>query len=85
MKRRKVQPPCRWSASTDSDVKVTDHAIIRYLERVENMDIDKIAKLMLSQPLIRAVHEAKNGRFPLPGTDHEILVRDRVVVTVQRK
>lgn len=59
---------------------ITDHAIIRYLERVKGVDIDAIRAEMQSATLVAAV---EFGAKVLIGRNGErFVIRDGVVVTV---
>jgi chromosome segregation ATPase len=57
---------------------VTDHAIVRYLERRFNIDIDDIKKEILSEELVTKVR-ALGGNCNYQG----IVVKDNTVITVR--
>jgi hypothetical protein len=60
---------------------VTDHAVVRYLERVAGMDIAAIRRAILPADVEAQVRVLGDGRYPV-GETHAAIVRDGVVVTV---
>ena len=67
----------------DGDVIVSDHAIVRYLERIEGIDIEAIRKKIIGDGRInQAVKTLENGSFPSEDGTFTLRVRDKVVVTV---
>lgn len=65
---------------TSIDIIVSEHAIVRYLERVENINISEVKEKILTPKLIEMVTTLGNGIFPLEG--FRVKVVNRVVVTV---
>lgn len=61
--------------------RVSDHAIVRYLERVKGMDIKALKKEILSDGLATKVRQLGDGYYPVKGK-YKIRVKDGVVVTV---
>lgn len=64
----------------DKEVIVTDHAVLRYLERVENVDVDLIKKKLLPPSLENQIKVLGSGEFAVDG--FKVRVRRGVVVTV---
>lgn len=62
-------------------MKVSDHAIVRYLERVKGVDIDALRKEILPPTLNKISQRLGNGFYPVGGT-HKICVRGGTVVSV---
>lgn len=60
--------------------RVSDHAVVRYLERVKGMDIASIRKEILPDNVKQATIMG-NGYYPVNGT-HKVRVKDGVVITV---
>ena len=58
--------------------RVTDHAIVRYIERRCNIDIDHIRKEILSEELVTKVR-ALGGNCNYQG----VVVKDNTVITVK--
>lgn len=63
------------------DVVVTEHAIIRYLERVMGLDLDQLKSEILSDSLKHQVKAMGNGKYPI-GNGVKIVVKDNAVVSV---
>lgn len=59
---------------------VSEHALLRYLERVKGIDLEQAAAEILNEHNIRAIEFAGNCRIKSNGV--EFVVSDRVVVTV---
>lgn len=63
--------------------RVTDHALVRYLERVKGLDVDAIRDEILTQRTIDAMAFVGRGRVPIaPGV--VAVVNDMTVITVTR-
>lgn len=66
---------------SDKDIIISEHAILRFLERVKKIDIEATKKEILSD-LARAQAKALgNGTFPVSAT-HRVKVKDNTVVTI---
>src|SRR5262245_49463379 len=61
-------------------VEVTDHAIIRYLQRVQGIDIDAVRNALDCENLRESVKRCPTGRHYLDGVTY--VVQDKVLVTV---
>lgn len=59
---------------------VSEHAILRWLERVEGIDLDAIRAKILSGPTKELIAFSKNGLIKKGGV--QLVVRNSVVVTV---
>lgn len=69
--------------SMDKDIVVSEHAILRFLERVEKLDIEKIKESILppiTKDLISKMSKA-NGSYP--SMTHQLVLRDNIIVTVK--
>lgn len=63
---------------------VTDHAVLRYLERMHGMDVAKIRQEILSPEVCKIIDKMPTGTFPI--NEHcRLKVRDRTVVTILTK
>lgn len=66
-----------------TDIIVSEHAILRYLERVEGLDLKEIQKKILTKK-VKFGHKALgNGKFP--EKNFQVVIKNNVVVTVQTK
>ena len=71
------------SLEKPKELRVTEHAILRYLERVNKIDLKEIEKAILTPELIKMTEVlGKNGKFPI--NDFNIVIRDGSVVTVEK-
>lgn len=64
-----------------ADITVSEHAVVRYLERGMNLDIDSIKAKILSEDTTTLIKNLGNGKYPIGG-GLKAVVRDNVVVTV---
>ena len=60
---------------------ISEHAIIRYLQRVKGLDIEEIKNAMLDDRLKHAIVTLGDGKYPI-GNGHYVVVKNRVIVTV---
>jgi hypothetical protein len=68
-------------ASKTTTLKVSDHAIIRYFERVKGYDISEVEKEILSDK-IKQMIETLGGNGTYPNDDYSIVMRDYTVTTI---
>lgn len=62
---------------------VSEHAIIRYIERVIGIQRDDIAGKILT-PEIQQIHkEMGNGKFPIEDGKARVVIKDNVIVTIE--
>lgn len=66
-----------------NELYITDHAIVRYLARIEGVDIEAIKGKMLTDHFSRA-YEAlgTNGEYPT-GDGYNLVIREQNVVTIK--
>lgn len=64
----------------DASIIVSEHAILRYLERVYRLDLEKIKQEILPERIAAQAKVIGNGRYGV--IDHTLLIKDNVVVTV---
>jgi len=60
---------------------ITDHAIVRYMERVKHLPLEELKKLLLPDSTRALIAKLGNGRFPAGGT-HSVVVKDNIVLTI---
>lgn len=65
-----------------SEMVVTDHAVLRFMERVYGVDVDGVRQLIATPALVAAY---KAGASKYVDGDVEYVLRDNGVVTVQIK
>lgn len=68
---------------TSKELTVSEHAILRYCERVLNIDIEEIRNNILNDELKRQVSVlGNNGTYPVEGT-YQAVIRDGIIVTIK--
>jgi chromosome segregation ATPase len=60
---------------------VSEHAILRYLERVRGIDLEEIKKEILDDKAKEHIKFAKSCK--IKRSDHTLIVRDNTIVTVE--
>lgn len=68
-------------ARTANRLVVTEHALLRYLQRVEGIDLEAVCQAIATPELEHAVATLGNGKYPI-GNGVRVTVIDRKVVTV---
>jgi len=67
--------------NNSENIKVSEHAIVRYFERVKGYDIEQIEKDILSEQVLRLVATlGGNGSYPNDG--FSVLMKNYTVTTV---
>jgi chromosome segregation ATPase len=77
----KAQLTALESAAKAKDVIVTEHAILRYIERVYGIDLEEIRERMLAGGVRETIENFGSGKIPCEGG--RLIVKDRVVMTVE--
>lgn len=70
------------SFSEKQELIVSEHAILRYLERVKEMDLDKIISEIKSEKIM-SLYNALGGSGKYPSRNFSIVVKDNVIVTIE--
>ena len=65
----------------DKDIVVSEHAMLRYLERAMGLDLDDIKQAILTEEIKAYVGKLGNGKYPI-GNGLRVVVKDNVVVSV---
>ena len=63
---------------------ITEHAIIRYMERVKHLDVDDVKALVVPPDTRELIKKFGNGKFPAGGT-HHVIVKNNMVITILTK
>ncbi len=69
--------------TASSDIIISEHAIVRYIERVLKIDMEKLHKEIISDEFKKSVTKLGNGTYT--HNNHFIKVVDNVIVTVTAK
>jgi hypothetical protein len=59
---------------------LTEHALVRYLERIRGIDVEAVRQAIVTPELVRQVETCGDGLYPGPGC--RVKVVDRMIVTV---
>ena len=69
------------SLKTDNKVKVSEHAIVRYFERVKGFDISEIEKEILTEEVLLLIEKlGGSGKYPVK--DFQIMMKNYTVTTI---
>lgn len=60
---------------------ITDHAVLRYLERVMGVDVEAVRRAILTPDNKALIARLKSGKFPI-GAGMLAVVVDEVIVTI---
>lgn len=72
------------SIDNDSTVKVSEHAIIRYLERVKGINIEEVEKEILPDSVLKLIDTlGGNGIYPVD--DFQIRLKNFTVTTIVKE
>lgn len=61
---------------------ISEHAIIRYLERVKQLDLEQIKNEILTEENKTLMKNLGDGKYPIKNTKHRAVLKDGVIVTV---
>lgn len=61
---------------------VTEHALLRYCERVLKIDMDAIKATILSETTLKQSQTLGNGKYPVVD-GHRAVIKDSCVVTIE--
>ena len=66
-----------------AELIVSEHALLRYLERVEHVDVDVLNRIIAEDETLQSsIKTLGNGTFPIKDRGFKIVIRDNVVLTV---
>lgn len=66
---------------TDNRVRITEHAVLRYLERVRGINIKDVYKEILT-PEVQEMIDTLGGSGKFPNKDFQLVMKDYVVTTI---
>lgn len=79
-----VKKRIRELTSLENGVIVSEHAMLRYLERVRGVNLKELHDAILTHEIEEKIKTLGNGVYPVGGT-HQVKVRDGTVVTIMTK
>lgn len=65
---------------SETNIVVSEHAILRYCERVLKLDLEEIKKKIIPEDVLELVRKLGNGNYPTES--HHVRVTNGVVVTI---
>ena len=70
---------------TTDTVVVSEHAMVRYMERVLGYDLDVLTAAILPEKILQQIQVVGSGEFPVESCEKKfvLIVRKNVVVTVE--
>jgi hypothetical protein len=60
---------------------VSEHAMLRYCERVLNMDLKKIEQELLSEKNVAIIEQIRSGKIPVGS--YTLIVKNKVIITIE--
>ena len=73
----------RISCLTCDTVIISEHAILRYIEKQMGIDLKKIENKILTEKLISQIQTIGNGKYPIGGNSKlKAVVKDRTIITL---
>ena len=65
----------------NNDVRVSEHAIVRYLERVKGLDVEEVKKEILTCEVLELIaHLGGSGSYP--NKDFNVVMKNYTVTTI---
>jgi len=71
-------------AKTPDQIIITEHAMLRYLQRAEDLDIDALQKRILTEKTKEIIDQLGTCKINIPDSDIVLVVKDRNIVTVDK-
>lgn len=69
------------SFDNNNKIKISEHAIIRYLERIKGLDIIEIEKEILTDEVLLLIEKlGGNGKYPVK--DFQIVMKNYTITTI---
>jgi hypothetical protein len=63
-------------------VKVSDHAVLRYLQHVKGVDVKTIREELLAEGRSKVIKELRTCKVPINGSGFRLVARNGLIVTV---
>lgn len=67
---------------TSSEIKVTEHAMLRYFERVLGFNLNEISSKILDSTVLKCIETLGNGEFPNETSEFKVVVKNNTVTTI---
>jgi len=63
-------------------INISDHALVRFLERVHGIDMNSIRESILTPQLVKLCQTFGNGEFPIRDDSVRAVVQNGTIVTI---
>lgn len=84
MKKKRPKGRAKPPSGLVPPLQVSDHALVRYLERVKGLDREAIEAEMITDDLVEQVRVlGGNGKFVSEG--RRVIIRDFLIVTIYHR
>ena len=80
-----VEQSLKQARNGNGKIIVSEHAILRYLERVRGINMDEVKRSILPDGVKHMIKTLGDGVFPSGAGAHSVRVKGNVVVTVLTK
>ncbi len=77
----KVRSELKKLNKASDNIIISEHAILRYLERVKKIDIELLSGEILTPKVIEAYDKLGDGKYPI-NNQYKVVIKDNVVLTV---
>ena len=80
--RKKIDDEIKQLGMISEEIIVTEHAMLRYLERALNIDLNGVKKAILTDSLLASIAVCRSGKFPI-AQGIKAVVKNNVVITIE--
>lgn len=77
----KVKSELKKLNKKEDNLIISEHAILRYLERVKKVDLELLCDEILTKEVIEAYKQLGNGKYPI-SKQYKVVIKDNVILTV---
>lgn len=70
-------------AAASTEPQVTEHALLRYIERAYGVDLEEIRKQIMTPQMANAIRTLGSGKYPLPGGGKAVVKGLNIVSVVE--
>ena len=79
---RKIKAEIQATENRNKELVITDHAIVRYLERVRGFDVEKCKEQMASKQVVEAIQKSGLKKYPI-GKNLHLIIENGKIVTIK--
>lgn len=69
--------------SQNNELIVSEHAILRYLERVKELDLEEVTNSILNEKAMELYEKLENSSGKYPADGFNLVIKDNVVITIE--